>query len=463
MKIHLGACERSKNVDKKDVQIVWEPSRLINPHVLLCGKTGTGKSYTLRRMIHDVVRSATDVRVHVFDVHGDLQDCAQGASVVRFSSQTRYGYNPLVLDANPESGGVRRQINHIISAINTTSRKIMDRQEACLRNLLTDVYAMHGIYENNPETWRKQEISEKYRNEIRHAGNFSEQKNYYPTLDDLISFAERKLKMLYGGFDLNDRGSRALAVFDEMSRAAQTLRSALTKSGKAVIDANAASDRLQKAKEKWLTCATEYMNSIETGRELDDLIKFDSKEVMKSVIDRLKNFRAIGIFNSNHPPFDYGSRIWVYDLSSLDLPEQVMFCLFRTQSLLRERMLAGSRDSIAEIIVADECQNLLSNSIDNVFNRVVLEGRKFGLAIWGASQTPSNFPEKFLATVGTKIILGIDSFYWKSCTKIGIDENTMKYIKPHQTMAVCLDRKGQTSTRYSTVIIPSNARMHVHI
>lgn len=152
MRIPLGFNDYLRK-QGKDVPIVWDSDDLINPHIILCAKSGMGKSYQLMRFIREGLASAGDEfeRYHNLDVHGDL--IIEGESRVEFSRATRYGYNPLVLDPNPKSGGVERQINFILQTINQTSRKIMDKQEACLRNVLTDVYAIFGIYESEPATW----------------------------------------------------------------------------------------------------------------------------------------------------------------------------------------------------------------------------------------------------------------------------------------------------------------------
>jgi hypothetical protein len=142
MKIFLGFNDYLRKKENKDVPVYWDSDEVTNPHIILCAKSGNGKSYQLLRFIEEALASAGPefVRYHNLDVHGDLK--VPGESRVEFSRATRYGYNPLVLDADPRSGGVERQINFILHTINETSRKIMDKQEACLRNVLTDVYAM---------------------------------------------------------------------------------------------------------------------------------------------------------------------------------------------------------------------------------------------------------------------------------------------------------------------------------
>lgn len=61
---------------------------------------------------------------------------------------------------------------------------------------------------------------------------------------------------------------------------------------------------------------------------MTDLLKYDSKDVMKSVVDRLENLNSIGIFRSEEPPFDPDTSIWRYDIKALAPAEKIFvsFC-----------------------------------------------------------------------------------------------------------------------------------------
>ncbi len=65
------------------------------------------------------------------------------------------------------------------------------------------------------------------------------------------------------------------------------------------------------------------------------------------------------------------------------------------------------------------------------------EGRKFGLGLTCAYQSPDHFSDNFVSNVDTKIILGIDQRYWDgTLRKMKIDKNTLEFIRPRKTMAV---------------------------
>ncbi|MGL6519275.1 DUF5710 domain-containing protein [Aeromonas caviae] len=147
--LHAGAASK-----QQERQVAWDSREAINGHMLLLGMSGAGKTHQLRRMISSLLDTASPQatpRIHIFDIHGDIE--IPSASTVLFSEQSGYGLNPLVVDSDPHFGGVRKKIQGFISTLNKTSRQLGGKQEAVLRNLLTDVYEAHGFVLDDPTTW----------------------------------------------------------------------------------------------------------------------------------------------------------------------------------------------------------------------------------------------------------------------------------------------------------------------
>lgn len=86
--------------------------------------------------------------------------------------------------------------------INSTSRQLGSKQETALRYLLNDVYWLNGCYDNNPRSWQKNEITEEIRTQLLSCHDYQALKQYYPTIEDLISYADRKIKALYLGTNI---------------------------------------------------------------------------------------------------------------------------------------------------------------------------------------------------------------------------------------------------------------------
>ena len=151
MRIPLGFNARKEG--DKNPPVYWDGTTAVNGHFAIFGMTGSGKTTQLRRIVGAMRRNPvnpSDFRVHVFDVHGDLDvgDC----STVMFSEQTDHGLNPLVINPHPHYGGIRKRIQSVIKTINSTSHKLGPKQESVLRNILTDLYASMGFSMTDPRT-----------------------------------------------------------------------------------------------------------------------------------------------------------------------------------------------------------------------------------------------------------------------------------------------------------------------
>ncbi len=201
MELNLGINYTDFKNLKKNTPVLWDSARVLNGHILIMGKSGTGKTYNLRKILKQMLRQSEPgmLRAHIFDVHGDIE--IPGSSSVKFSSSTPYGFNPLWLNPDPDFGGVRRRIQSFISAINRTSRKLGTKQESCLRNLLNDLFEANQFKENDYKTWKINDgIQRKY-----------PKKN--PTLEDAHRFAKYKLKAMYIGGDTD-----AVRILEEVNK-----------------------------------------------------------------------------------------------------------------------------------------------------------------------------------------------------------------------------------------------------
>ena len=103
MRIIFGFDERAMQRGQQD-PVAWSDADAVNGHMLLVGKSGSGKTFTLRRIVRQITRAQRNIRVHLMDVHGDLE--LDDASTVVFSESTPWGINPLKLSADPHYGGV---------------------------------------------------------------------------------------------------------------------------------------------------------------------------------------------------------------------------------------------------------------------------------------------------------------------------------------------------------------------
>lgn len=495
MQVPLGI-DASTAKNPPPTSVVWDSDTAVNGHCLIMGMSGAGKSHNAKKFIQHCIASnpSKKLRVHVFDCHGDLD--MPDASTVMFSEQTAYGLNPLRVNPDPHFGGTRKAIQQFLSTLNRCMRALGGKQEACIRNILQDVYARHG-FTSDPSTWYVDEsatrlvsdgadgrlyidcpIHEKDELKALNVGAVYDgaQKSWYvpidqyqgavtrwppkilsrshPSIDDALRYARHILQMSFFG-----TGAKAITNLEIANKTAQTyqrkLLDALKKRQGGFSDDALESD-LEKAKEKTISAFTEYANAITTGRELDDLIKYSSTDVLKSVIERLENLSSIGIFKPSQPPFDPSAPIWRYNLRALSLEERKLFVLFKLEDLFLKAVERGeSHGEILDIIFLDEAHIYSDDDPENPINTIAKEARKFGVALICASQAPTHFSDDFITSVATKIILGIDESFWRSSVnKLMIDLKALEWIKLQRSMLVQIKTKGDTKSKWTWTLIP---------
>ena len=413
----------------KRTAVEWDSKKILSPHVLLVGASGSGKTHNLREMIRQISSQAR-VRVHVMDVHGDID--IEGSSTVKFSEATQYGFNPLTINPDPDFGGVRKRIQSFIGALNRTGFRLGPKQEAALRNILYDLYAANGFYDNDPNSWRLDDgVRRQYPKKM-------------PSMEDALKFARAKLRTMFLG-----TSSEAVVALEKLNKKQAQFYTKLKKSRSTTAsgkeaDIEAAKKELEVLAEEATTLYRDHLGRMITGHELEDLIKYDSKDVMKSVVDRLENLHSIGIFRPQRPPFDNNNPIWRYDIKALSQDEKKLFVAFILEAIFNRASQRGVQDDLVELIILDEAHLFLTDDPDNPINMIAKEARKFGLGIVCASQSPTHFSDDFLSNVATKILLGIDQMYWDgSVRKLKVDMKALEWIVPQHKILVQIKNKGQ--------------------
>ena len=453
---YLGLDDYRLRQKNESFPCYYEPDQLINAHMLLCGMSGTGKTFQTLRMLDSA--ASAGVMVDVFDVHDELQG-VYGATVCLYSQATEYGYNPLELETDPHTGGVSRQVDFIVGLIRSATSQFGSKQESALRYLLTDTYAASGIFQRDPRTWRREKISTRLREQIIEDRQWGELRRYYPTMDDLRSYAKRKVTALMIGGD-----NKAITALDQLSRAKGRLHSMMTKANRAVNESDR--DKMQKSVDKikfeCIDYFSSYVNEMQTGREIDDVMKYDSMDVLTSVIQRLDILNSAGIFGANEPPF-HDAKVRVHQIKSLSNEQQILFVKLRLRELFERYKRMGATQSgteIRHIIFLDEAHKYFTSDHDDIINVIAKEARKFGIGLWCASQQPTEFPESFLTNVGSTVLLGIHPNFWKkSASLLRINEDQLKWIKPKEVLSIKLQKNGQADPPFVNVIVP-NPKTH---
>lgn len=144
--IYLGADVETEQ------EIQWDPWRLANPHFLVLGGSGSGKTETLKALAWELGRRG--VGVVAIDFHGDL--AVEGGVTHEISMRSRYGVNPLVVDLDPDGGGPDPQRFIVLRSLKEAFAPLGGNQLSILDQAIRETYREAGIFQEDYDSWRRE-------------------------------------------------------------------------------------------------------------------------------------------------------------------------------------------------------------------------------------------------------------------------------------------------------------------
>ncbi|MDA2926573.1 DUF87 domain-containing protein [Acidobacteria bacterium AH-259-G07] len=144
LKIEKGQVELGSGV-------YWSPLGHPNPHVLIVGGSGSGKSWTIRLLAEKLL--ALGFHCVLFDFHGDL--AVKGAATHRMALDSKYGVNQLAVSFDRTGGGPDPQRFEVLEQLRNAFKPMGVLQLALLDDCLKAIYRKFGVYQEDPRTWRQ--------------------------------------------------------------------------------------------------------------------------------------------------------------------------------------------------------------------------------------------------------------------------------------------------------------------
>lgn len=402
MEIYLGKDKFNKT------DIYWNPEHIINSHCYFLGTSGSGKTHRLRRILKSLQQYP--LRILVFDTQGDIDTNPIYTSEVVFSNTSSKGLNPLKINLDRDYGGVKRRIGTFLNMIERYSANLGIKQKAVLRALLSDLYAANHIYTDKPATWYKQPG---------------------PSLVDLRKFAYSKLKSMIFGAENPGKDLKAL------NKHMKSLDKKLTEEE---LDAD---PKIKELREACVESYAKYVYSIRNGREVQEYINYDSKEVLKSVYNRIEILSEMSIFKDDPPDFDEDKTIHRYSISSIEREEQGYLVEIALEEIFLQQKAKGIAEGLEVVIMLDEAQKFVSDEDTHIINILIREGRKYGIGLIFSTQDMANLNRDILQNCGTKVILAIDEMFRENVSKkLGIDQKKLNFIQYRKTGIVQMKTLG---------------------
>jgi DNA helicase HerA-like ATPase len=431
VRVPLGAARRR---DGAAEPLIWDSTTMLTAHGLIVGGSGTGKSFTIERLVADMARAA-NVTIAVIDPHGTLR--IPGAETVRISQSTPVGLNPLAIVDDKDFGGVRRRVNAFIGLLLRTAT-LGDRQKAALSRLMIRLYRNYGFEADRAETWS-------LRVDPRPKSTYAKR---HPNIGDLRRYLYEKMEELHFGTSRS-----AHRAFEDVAKHYRALRRQHTARGGDGPD----EAKIEQLKAAAVDAYRKGLDQLETGNELQDILEWESLEQVKALFDRIESLESTGIFKGEQPRFT--SRIQRYDISPLLRTEQQAFvdCLMEQEFF--EAKLRGEATGVDRFLFLDEAPIFLDRKDpDHILAIHHREARKFGIGLWLACQAIDELPQAALTSSATKMLLGVDaSFHRATETRLGLEPNKLKWIKPKETMLVQLKRAADPMANrfYDVTIAPA--------
>ncbi|OYT43462.1 MAG: hypothetical protein B6U88_00905 [Candidatus Aenigmarchaeota archaeon ex4484_56] len=140
-----------------DKPVYWEMNREKNPHMIVLGTSGSGKTETLKTIVANLKEK--NISSMVIDFHNEFEDITDNRLNLRDNT-----INPLEVPKNERPENIVYEISDIIGKI----FKLGEIQEAILRKAIRDCYLDHGIdLKKSPTTKKFPDFSDVKKNILK--------------------------------------------------------------------------------------------------------------------------------------------------------------------------------------------------------------------------------------------------------------------------------------------------------
>lgn len=380
--------------------VSWQPNRCHNPHLVLGGSSGAGKTYAIREIVNSF--SMSGVLFTVIDKHGDI-DGLSGINTCEFGYGFKKGINPLRLIPDPKYGGPEANAISFIGLLNDLSgiHRLGPEQQNMLHNTIVELYRANRIIQEDVGSWEKKT---------------------YPDLGDLQRFLMHKYrKLLIGGGSDNKDMEYLNSLFRD--------KKSLERLEKAAARGEEVSNKIE---EKIAELVEKYTEYLRKGILNDkDFLVYTNPKGLLAVKNRIQNINNSGVFVKDEVSLA-NTRIVIRNLGD---EQKKMITFYVLKRFLDLYLRSRYSDCIRHYLVIDECSFFLSvPKIAQLIIRIVQEGRKFGLGVILATQNILDFSRDILLNTATKIIFAVEPVIQKDVSRaFGVEESFLKRIRPRES------------------------------
>ena len=415
-------------LDQKGEPLYVSLSDLSNPHMCICGKSGSGKTHIMCNIIDAMV--GRGITYHIIGFHADFsyEDFVKRGATKNITPQKhnhfRFQYsnsdlslNPFSFNSEPDNGGVVSAVKQILSVVQLFHKSLGEKQTGYLERCLFQVYADKGFLQEDITSWTNQRTST------------------LPDFNDLLDL----LDSIYSNL--------STSLNESIYTNIRSLKSKIESNKSALANPELSTARHESIRD-------EYKSNIKHIHILmDKLIDQDSlgirgsafysdwdRNTVNSLRDVINRMIQSTLF-TGEPVIPKEGTVNFYDISKLDPKDQETLSYILFNKIYNKAVYdCGSNinpEFPSSYIVADEGRYIASaaKSPMSPVNMIMGGARKFGLGlavgIQGAHQMSKDMSDNFALKIVVKSDESSESEVRKA---FGLSGSMMKKLIPKKNM-----------------------------
>lgn len=369
--------------DQQGRSIEWDFSQVPNFNICVLGTSGSGKTFTLRQLVHYLVYSG--ITVHIMDVKDDF--CKEKFMLDGlFGEDDRVvcdmdfsyvggdcGLNVLQFPKTPEAGGVYMAIQFFLEIVHMFNPSFSKKMDSYLTVILQKVYEKKGILHDDIGTWN----------------------NPAPVLSDVIE----EIESILSHVSLGGKRQTIELLHDLRQRAKKALK-----------DINSPEEKINELKDQLIVEFTQYVNDGLVDDQCD--YQFWNLTTLQAIRDTIQSMLNSFIFSRPTLPRQPG-KINRYCLSGVsDQHKRILMQIIMSQVFNMSVARTRSTNSFdpnrpSHFLVFDEGKHAkaLAHSDLSMFNRIATEGRGYGLGLGIGVQNVNHITHDMVRSFGTQFLL----------------------------------------------------------
>jgi len=124
-----------------------------------------------------------------------------------------------------------------------------------------------------------------------------------------------------------------------------------------------------------------FIDSMESGREIEDILKYDSVAVLTSVMQRLTLLSSTGILSANQAPFG-DSTVRIHQIKSITHEQQVLYVKLKLQDIFEKCKRLGPTPTGAELRHVVFWTKPINSSATNLTTSSISSPKSHGSSAW---------------------------------------------------------------------------------